>query len=66
LELCVDQFCDLLPPEPSAWECWEDAVLGPCNDQFATCLLGQQCDNSCDGIDCGLNDCLLPCGPPCN
>jgi hypothetical protein len=64
LELCVGEFCDLLPPDPVAWDCWEDAVLGPCNAQFLTCMSGQ-CDNSCDGFDCGLNDCLLPCGPPC-
>ena len=64
LELCVAEYCDSIPPEPEAWPCWEMAIMGPCSDPFFSCIQGE-CDDSCEGIDCGLSDCLIPCGPPC-
>ncbi len=64
LELCVGQYCAVFPPDPAGWACWEEAVTGPCNAPFLSCMQGD-CDSSCEGMDCGLNDCLLPCGPDC-
>ncbi len=58
-EQCVDEVCVGLAGD--AFEaCVQEAAFGDCATPFKTCL--GDCDNSCEGQECGVNDCMLSCG----